>query len=128
MSENQNPPSALPVIDLARLRTLGIETGLGTSGMAALFAEQMAYQLEDLYACIQAGSARSVSAVAHRCLGSSVLAGMEQLSTLLRSLETDPLGALRDTNACIAAVERAFSEAMAELQTLADGSDMADVA
>lgn len=128
MSDNHENARDLRVIDLSRLQTLGVETGLGTSGMAALFAEQMAFQLEDLYAAIQAGAARSISTVAHRCLGSSGLAGMERLTALLRTLETDPAGALRDPAASMAAVERAFTDAMRELQTLTDGSGMADVA
>jgi len=128
MSDNHASASDLRVIDLERLRTLGGETGLGTSGVAALFAEQMAFQLQDLYAAIQAGSEPAVAAVAHRCLGSSTLAGMERLSALLRALETAPAEALRDADGCTAAVERAFTDAMRELERMADGSDMADVA
>lgn len=128
MSDNHHDASDLRVIDLARLEKLGVETGLGTSGMAALFAEQMAYQLEDLYAAIQAGAVRSISAVAHRCLGSSSLAGMERLTALLRALETDPAGAVKDPEASLAAVGRAFADAMKVLQTLTGDSGVADVA
>ena len=128
MSDNHASASDLRVIDLERLRTLGVETGLGTSGVAALFAEQMAYQLEDLYAAIQAGSEPSAAAVAHRCLGSSTLVGMERLSALLRALESGPAEALQDADGCLAAVERAFADVMRELERMGDGSEMADVA
>ncbi|HXE81564.1 MAG TPA: hypothetical protein VNK41_12480 [Vicinamibacterales bacterium] len=128
MTDTHGNASGLRVVDLSTLRALGAETGLGTERIAALFAEQMVYQLEDLYASIQSGSLRRVSDAAHRCLGSATLAGMEQLSALLRALATDPACALHDPDACVSAVEHEFAAAMNELQVLTEGADIGDVA
>jgi hypothetical protein len=56
--------------------------------------------------------------MAHKCAGSSVLAGMERLSHLLRDLEHSPDDRLRDAAGCLASIEREFAAVMTELSAL----------
>jgi HPt (histidine-containing phosphotransfer) domain-containing protein len=118
MHDNHEPCSDLPVLDVPRLEMLGDETGLGVGGVAALYLEQMDGQLGDLRAAVQARSATTVARMAHKCAGSSVLAGMERLSHLLRDLEHSPDDRLRDAAGCLASIEREFAAVMTELSAL----------
>jgi HPt (histidine-containing phosphotransfer) domain-containing protein len=118
MHDNHEPCSDLPVLDVPRLEMLGDETGLGVGGVAALYLEQMDGQLGDLRAAVQARSATTVARMAHKCAGSSVLAGMERLSHLLRDLEHSPDDRLRDAAGCLASIEREFAAVMTELLAL----------
>jgi HPt (histidine-containing phosphotransfer) domain-containing protein len=118
MHDNHEPCSDLPVLDMPRLEMLGDETGLGVGGVAALYLEQMDGQLGDLRAAVQARSATTVARMAHKCAGSSVLAGMERLSHLLRDLEHSPDDRLRDAAGCLASIEREFAAVMTELSAL----------
>jgi HPt (histidine-containing phosphotransfer) domain-containing protein len=118
MHDNHEPCSDLPVLDVPRLEMLGDETGLGVGGVAALYLEQMDGQLGDLRAAVQARSATTVARMAHKCAGSSVLAGMERLSHLLRDLEHSPNDRLRDAAGCLASIEREFAAVMTELSAL----------
>ena len=118
MSDTHVPDSRLRVLDVPRLQTLGEETGLGVRGVAALYLEQMDDQLGDLRTAIQARSAAAVAQMAHKCAGSSVLAGMERLSCLLRELEQSPDDRLLDAVGCMASVEREFAAVLSELTAL----------
>jgi HPt (histidine-containing phosphotransfer) domain-containing protein len=118
MNDNHEPYSDLPVLDVPRLEMLGDETGLGVGGVAALYLEQMDGQLGDLRAAVQARSATTVAQMAHKCAGSSILAGMERLSHLLRDLEHSPHDRLRDAAGCLASIEREFAAVMTELSAL----------
>ena len=118
MSDNHAPVSGLRVLDVPRLQVLGEETGLGVRGVAALYLDQMDDQLGDLRTAIQALSAVSVAQMAHKCAGSSLLAGMERLSCLLHDLEHSPDEQLRDAGGCLASVEREFAAVRTELAAL----------
>jgi HPt (histidine-containing phosphotransfer) domain-containing protein len=118
MTDKHEKTGELRVLDVARLHTLGDETGLGVRGVAALFLEQMGDQLGDLRSAIHERAAATLSQTAHRCAGSSVLAGMERLSRLLRELEHSPVDRLSDATECVAAVEREFAAVMTELSAV----------
>jgi HPt (histidine-containing phosphotransfer) domain-containing protein len=118
MSEKHEIVDGLRILDVARLHTLGDETGLGVRGVAALFLDQMGDQLGDLRGAIHERSPLALAQLAHRCAGSSVLAGMERLSNLLRELEHSPDIRLGDTDECMASVEREFEAVMTELSAL----------
>jgi HPt (histidine-containing phosphotransfer) domain-containing protein len=118
MADNHGAVGELRVLDVARLHTLGDETGLGMRGVAALFLEQMEDQLGDLRSAIHDRAPVTLSQTAHRCAGSSVLAGMERLSHLLRELEHSPADRLGDAAGCLASVEREFGAVMTELSEL----------
>jgi HPt (histidine-containing phosphotransfer) domain-containing protein len=118
MTDNHGAIGELRVLDAARLHTLGDETGLGVRGVAGLFLEQMAEQLDDLRSAINERAPVTLSETAHRCAGSSVLAGMERLSRLLRELEHSPMQGLSDAEGCQASVEREFAAVMNELSAL----------
>jgi HPt (histidine-containing phosphotransfer) domain-containing protein len=108
----------LRVLDFTRLHALADETGLGVRGIAELFLDQMAEQLSDLRAAILAQSVHAVAQIAHRCAGSSMMAGMERLSRLLYELEHSPGDRLVDANDCAASVEREFAAVTTELEAL----------
>ena len=114
---NQSTDS-LPVLDFARLHGLADETGMGLRGVAELFLDQMSEQLDDLRAAIRAQSVHAVSQVAHRCAGSSMLAGMARLSDLLHDLEHSAAERLGDPDGCVVSVEREFAAVMSELTAL----------
>ena len=118
MTDNHEARGELQVLDVDRLHTLGEETGLGVRGVAVLFLEQMGEQLGDLRSAIHAGAPVPLSQTAHRCVGSSLLAGMERLSYLLRELEHSPVDRLSDATGSLAAVEREFGAVMTELSAV----------
>jgi HPt (histidine-containing phosphotransfer) domain-containing protein len=116
MSDNHE--AGLRVLDVTRLHALGDDTGLGVRGVAALFLDQMGGQLSELRTAIDHRSAAAVAQMAHKCAGSSVLAGMERLSRLLRELEHSPDEGLGHPDTCIASLEREFDAVMTELSAL----------
>ena len=118
MTDNQGAGGELRVLDVARLHTLGEETGLGVRGVAALFLEQMGDQLDELRSAIHEGAPVTLAQTAHRCAGSSVMAGMERLSRLLRELEHSPVAGLNDAPGCEASVEREFAAVMTQLSAV----------
>jgi HPt (histidine-containing phosphotransfer) domain-containing protein len=117
-TDNQVAQGELRILDVARLHTLGDETGLGVRGVAALFLEQMAEQLVELRSAIHDRAPTTLSQTAHRCAGSSVMAGMERLSRLLRELEHSPVAGLSDAAGCEASVHREFAAVMTELSVV----------
>jgi HPt (histidine-containing phosphotransfer) domain-containing protein len=123
-----NTADGFAIIDAAKLEVLANDTGLGIPGIAALFAEQMAYQLIDLQAALEGASEPALVEIAHRCVGSSAAGGMEQLTHLLRWIEQHPAKALEDPDAASADVERAFNAVLGELARLAEGFGLADAA
>ena len=118
MRDDHADLGGLRVLDPARLHTLGEETGLGVRGVASLFAEQMGHQLDELRAAVGEGSPETVSQIAHKCAGSSMLAGMERLSRLLRALEHAPADWLKDADGCVAGLEVEFGAVNSELSAL----------
>ncbi len=130
MSHHPDPVAGLRVLDLARLRTLGDETGLGLRGVAALFLDQMDEQLGDLRAALNHRSPDDLARMAHKCAGSSVLAGMERLSRLLHDLEHAPDEGLGNVERCLTSLESEFGAVIARLTALVaapgDASGQAD--
>lgn len=122
MRETPDTAAGLRILDLARLQTLGDETGLGVRGVAALFLDQMDHQLGDLRAAIRDRSADHVARMAHKCAGSSVLAGMERLSRLLHDLEHSPDEGLGDAER-LTSLEREFEAVIARLTALVAAPD-----
>jgi HPt (histidine-containing phosphotransfer) domain-containing protein len=118
MMTDNHGAEGLRIVDVARLHTLGEETGLGIRGVAALFLEQMEDQLAELRSAIHERAVLTLAQSAHRCAGSSVLAGMERLSRLLRELEHAPAEGLSDAEGCLASVEREFAAVTSELSAL----------
>ena len=118
MMTDNHGAEGLRIVDVTRLHMLGEETGLGIRGVAVLFLEQMEDQLADLRSAIHERAELTLAQTAHRCAGSSVLAGMERLSQLLRDLEHAPAEGLSDAVGCLASVEREFAAVTTELSAL----------
>src|SRR5207237_5901139 len=79
--------SAVPVVDMDRLRDFTEGNPDNFRELATLYLTQSSEQIEQLEAAVQRGNAPEVRRIAHSCAGASATCGMRRLVPLLRELE-----------------------------------------